>query len=224
MVIAMVSSDRKFFAVEIYEKIKVKKLTLNFNSKISKYKNIMFTDINLFIKKLLELIKNSSDYELLLSPSNKNEYEMIGRLEKFCVKNNLSFLKNNTNSNSIDCYINNRPIQCKYCCLNNSPKTFSVSVAKCNGFLFGKVLKAPYNIDEPFDFIIVEVGGIRSNNISDKIIYQSNFCIIPKSELISQKILKSEKNKGKKTMSICAPDYDKYHWSKQYWNLANILL
>lgn len=42
MVIVMVSSDRKFFAVEVYKKIKVTKLTLNFNSKTSKYKNIMF--------------------------------------------------------------------------------------------------------------------------------------------------------------------------------------
>lgn len=99
---------------------------------------------------------------------------MIGRLEKFCIENNLLFTRNNTNSNSIDCYINNKPIQCKYCCLNTkNNKTFSVSVVKCNGVLFGKVIKAPYNIDEAFDYIIVEVGGIRSNNVPIKFLYNS---------------------------------------------------
>lgn len=47
--------------------------------------------------------------------------------------------------------------------------------------------------------------------------FLGNFCFIPKNILIERGILNSTNNIGKKTMSICSPDYSKDHWSKQYW-------
>ena len=48
--------------------------------------------------------------------------------------------------------------------------------------------------------------------------HKSNFCILPKSILIKQNILKNNECKGKKAFYICPPDYYKNHWSKYFWN------
>jgi len=54
--------------------------------------------------------------------------------------------------------------------------------------------------------------------------YLDNFCIIPSSVLINKGILKTSEQKGKLGLSICPPDYEKDHWSKEYWNNFSQLL
>lgn len=260
ILIAMVSNDRLFFALEFSKNITVKNLSLPFDNTQSKYKDLMFKNVDQFVTKLIELIPRSCNYELLLSLNQSKEFKMFERLNEFCKNKNLIFEINNTNSDAVDFYINGIPIQGKYCSTNcNDKLTYNVSMTKSFGKLKGRIIRVPYNIDDGFEYVVVEVGRFReitngkksenikededqkfekneSQNIEDNdedqnfenikedeniednnMIYHSNFCIIPKSELISQKILTVGDRKGKKAMYICPPDYNRDHWSKKYW-------
>jgi hypothetical protein len=56
---------------------------------------------------------------------------MIKRLRNICIKNNLNYIQNKTNSNAIDCHIGSIPIQLKYATLNQkNRKTMQVTVRK----------------------------------------------------------------------------------------------
>lgn len=81
----------------------------------------------------------------------------------------------------------------------------------------GSKLSQPYSVDDKFEYVVVEIGGMRSNLNSEIDMYLGNFCFIPKAELIKQGILSSPICKGKESMYICSPDYSGSHWSKQYW-------
>lgn len=62
--------------------------------------------------------------------------------------------------------------------------------------------------------MIIEVGGV----IDDENKYHNQFCILSAKTLIEQNILKSNTCKGKKSVSVCPPDYARTHWSKSFWN------
>jgi hypothetical protein len=141
----------------------------------------------------------------------------ICRLESACKGQNMSFRRNDTNSDTIDLFINDIPGQAKYCGTSNT--TFSVTTAKSAGILNGKQVFRPYAASDPFEFLIVEVGG-RKDHI-DK--YHGSFCIIPKSALIIKEILPSPTTCGRVCTGVCAPDYHKDHWTKQYWNRFDLL-
>lgn len=214
MLIIMVNNDRNRYALEFAGNIIVKRLCLTFNYNNAKYKNIMYTDLDKFKNKLKELIILSCMEFNFNGECNKKEYLMLERFKRFCVKNNIIYIRNPTNGDSVDGTINGYKFQAKYVTLNyNNTYTYQIDSTKGAGKLNGASIKRNYDVGD-FDYIIIEVGGVKN----DESKYENNFCIIPSCGLIEQNILKSDTCKGKKGFSICPPDYPKKHWSKMYWN------
>ena len=214
MLIVMVNKEKTLFALEFAGNIKVKRLSLVYDYKKSKYKNIMFKNIKTFTTKLVELIPQSCNTDSSSSVSIDKEKLSLLRLKKFCIDNNLKFERNNTNGTTVDCFINNLKVQAKFVNTNSKDSaTYNVTSNKSCGRLNGKKIKRNYE-ENDFDMMIIEVGGV--NNEQNK--YINNFCFIPKDDLIVQNILKTTTCKGKKSFFICPPDYEKEHWSKKNWN------
>jgi len=215
MLIVMVNKERTRFALEFFGNINVKGLTLNFDYKKCKYKNIMFTDEKLFLSRLLELLPYSSDYlNFESSQSNTKEFESLKRLRIWCEKRGLNFKRNDTNGNTVDCFINNIPIQAKFSSLNvKKGLTYYITTKKSCGYLNGIRVRRHYSANDPFEYIVIEIGGTNENPTK----YLGYFCFLSKQVLIEQDVLETETCKGKDTVCICPPDYPKSHWSKPYW-------
>jgi len=172
----------------------------------------MYKDKKLFIEKLIELIPKSIDYKLELYKDQEKEYNMLNRLEFFCKNKGWDFKRNDTNGNTIDCFINNKSFQAKYCSLNTYDNIYNINLMKSLG-----MYSQPYDFDD-FDYLIIEIGGIKnSSNLNDLIKYHNYFCIISKYELIKQEALKTDICKGKTSLSICSPDYIEEYWNKSFW-------
>jgi len=212
MLIVMINKERTRFALEFSGNIKVGYLTLSFGSKKSKYDNIMYKNINEFFIKMVDLIPLSSSINQI-NENIKKEKNMLNRLKKYCEENNKKFLRNDTNGDTIDGYINNKKIQAKFTSTNSSKSTFRVKFAKNAGLLNGKYINKSYE-EGDFDYLIVEVGGTKE----EKNKYEGNFCIIPSNILLEQKAFKNNDCKGKLAIYICLPDSKKDHWSKTFWN------
>ena len=219
MLIVMVNKERTRYAIEFAGNIKAKRMALPFNSKKSKYLNIMYTDLKIFKHKLKTLIPLSRTELEFSSNTIKKEYEMLNRLESFCNDNNMIYKRNLTNSQPWDGTINGHKLQAKYVSIPYETQlTYAISSKKCAGIFNGKATYRHYDVGD-FEYAIVEIGGIKG----DETKYHNNFCIIPAKVLIEQKVLKSKTCKGKKCFSICPPDYLRSHWSKPYWNIPEEL-
>lgn len=219
MLLCAISKDRKFYLLAPAGKLDGGKVTICFNNiskSRSKYKKFMFDNIDNFIEALKTEVPKSCDYELILAPKNQLEYNMFINLEEFCNSNNWVYRRNDTNSNTIDCYINDIPIQCKFISLNSSKNSYNIPMRKCFGRCKEKRVKKSYDSTDPFEYVIVAIGTILSKD--DKL----KFCVIPKYELINQKILALNVTDGLKSMSICKPDFEQEHWSKKYWEISRI--
>jgi len=218
LLIALLNKERTKFVVEFAGNLKIdrdlkkgSKIGFTFNSTLSKKnKDIMFTDEKSFLNNLVCNIPKSSKFNKVCDSVQK-EINMHKRLEEFCLKNNMTFKRNEINSNAVDCYINNYRIQTKFVTLNYpTSSTYGVSNTKSNGV----DKQIPYRFDD-FDFMIVEVGGVRGD---DENKYLNNFCIISTKKLNKKKYLQNKKYEGISVFSICSPEYSGGHWSKKYWN------
>uniref|UniRef100_A0A6C0AD25 Uncharacterized protein n=1 Tax=viral metagenome TaxID=1070528 RepID=A0A6C0AD25_9ZZZZ len=228
MLIAMVSQDRLCFVLEFYGNLKLTGYEFKADSKY-KHSHMIINNEHDFCKILSNKIEQSSNYKQIISKTHFKEVKMFKRLKKFCDKNNFSFERNSTNGNTIDLFINNIPMQAKYTSLNMNKdekrNTYKITMSKSCGKLKGINVNRPYNQDDKFEYIVVEIGGTEKN----KKMYHKNFCFIPKEQLIINKIFSgyldenNEISKGKKSMYICPPDYKSEHWSKQYWNNISFL-
>jgi len=199
MLIAGINKERTRFFLSFYGDIKnVSGISLTFDCGNCKYIKFMHTDKSLFLKKLKEMIPYSVVFVPNLSKDNLKEVEMFRRYEEECFKRCKVFKRNTTNKNTVDGFTDNIPFQGKYRSLPNNGSdnamTYRISTTKSAGIFNRKRIDQSYSIDDPFEFIIIEVGGIKSQ--LDK--YKGNFCIIPKSELLTRKILLSPGNPGKK--------------------------
>lgn len=211
LLICMVDKNRKFFCVEFAKNITVKRLRLDFDYKFSKYNDIMMTNESDFINTIIKKLKNSIDFisiEEQLSETGKKEYKMIQNFKKFCIKNNLEYTTNNTNTNSIDGYINKIPVQLKYATFNQkNRKTIQITVRKSGGSLNGKRIKIPYHVNDGFKLLIIQL----SNSDYD-------FCIIPIEKLKEIGCISGDNKVGTGICYISPVDYGKPHWSIIYWN------
>jgi hypothetical protein len=230
MLIIALNNDRTRFASTFWKDINVKTLTLSFTAKRSQYKHIMFREDTKveFIDRLIQQIPFSST-ENPLSENCRKEVECLERLESFCEKNSLSFKRNSTNGDTVDCFINNYRIQVKYCSFNEDSVdniNYSIPLKKSSGTLDGKKISKSYDEDD-FDFLMVEVGGTRFMKdgilVDNPDFYKGNFFIISNIDLKEMGILNSEGKLGKSGICICPPDSKKSHWSKQYWNNISAL-
>ena len=220
MLLAMVDRTRTHFALGFYRELKDKARTISINFNVKpRHISMMFTREEDFVAKLVDLLKQSVDYTESVGISTAKEQQMLQRLHAFCVANNFSFKRNDTNGNTIDCFINDKAIQAKFSSKPHNGATFRVNASKSAGHLDGKVIQRPYCADDPFEFVIVEVGGTRD----DEEKFLGQFCFLPKSELVVRKILSSDECDGKLAMQVCPPDFAKAHWSKKFWGNIDAL-
>lgn len=215
MLIVMVNRDRTRFALEFAKNITNSKLTLTFNYPNAMNADIMFTEEKEFLERMIELIPTSLNYSgFISSESIMKEYNSALRLEDWCKVRGYKYKRNITNGTTIDLFINDIPIQAKYRSINKGrAKTYEIHITKCAGTLNGKKIPMNYTIDDPFEILVVEVGGIKD----DEKKYEGNFCFIPKSALIERKVLRTSIDKGHNSILVCPPDYSKDHWSKNFW-------
>jgi hypothetical protein len=216
MLVVMVNKARDRFALQFAGNIKVTNLNLSYSAKKSKYKDIMYTDKNIFLNKLIELIPQSVSYDgFSADPTTTKEHKSLLRLESWCPDHNLKYRGKTNNGTSVDCYINEIPIQAKYRSFNKiGSNNYQISTVRCKGTLNNKSIKGPYSIDDPFEYIVAEIGGTKDNPTK----YIGYFCFIPKWALIKQGILATATSPGKRSMYICPPDYhDPTHWSYNFW-------
>jgi hypothetical protein len=219
LLIVAVDHERTRFSTFLHDRIGNRQITLSYKSGKTIYEDIIYRDEKNFLDKVINLIPSSLDFvETNTSGEKILERASLRRLELWCIKYGFSFRRNNTDKNSIDCYINNIPIQCKYSSVNCTEcYTYRISVHKGCGVFEGKSCFMPYSINDPFEFIVVELGGLRDSEEKGHI-YESQFCFIPKATLIERKILQNLPDvEGQCSINICPPDYPKYHWSKEFW-------
>jgi len=216
LLIVMTDNSHKYFAIDFAGNINVKRLCLNYNYNKSKHLNIMFKTEKDFTEKILELIPLSQSVENIadiLTEPQKKEFYMKKRLKEKCKSLNLLYNDNIHNHNTIDCYINNIPIQLKYASLNqNHRSTIQVTMRKSLGRLKGQCVKQSYHINDDFIFVIIEL---------DK--YHNNFCIIPKQELANKKCISTNNIIGSGMCYVMPPDFENNHWTKIYWENWDLL-
>jgi len=152
-------------------------------------------------------IIKDNDITNYMSKNNKKEYKMSKRLEKKCTKKKMEFAKSLTNSSTIDCFINDNAIQCKF--TNNKKNSRNYFPVSCHKRKNGKI--SPYEKGD-FDFLIVELGK-----------HKKNFYIFPIKKLIKKDIVKSKNNAGRKSFTVMPPDYKKKHWTLKYLNRFDLL-
>jgi len=211
LLIAMVDNLHNYFALEFAGNINVKRLSLYYNNKKSKYANIMFKTKEEFTKKILEMLPQSqvvkNIYDIL-TESQKKEYFMRERLKKKCELLNLSYIDNNHNHSTVDCYINNIPIQLKYSSLNqNYRNTIQITMRKSLGRYKGKNLKQSYHKDDEFKFVFIELES-----------YHNKFCIIPKQELVNKNCISTNEKNGTGMCYVMPPNIKNKHWTNSYWD------
>jgi hypothetical protein len=213
ILVVLVDKSRKYFALAFGDDI-IRDNLCYFNFNNYNHKNIMYEDENEFLSQLIEKIPLSCDYVFKADP-NTEKYYSLQRLEIFCNKNNLTYVRNQDPTNpTVDCFIENIPIQCKFVTNNRKDRlTYKIGFKKSGGMLNGNKLKCPYSINDTFEYAIIEVGG----KIDNPNIYLNNFCIIPKCVLVEMNILKTELQSGREYFDICPPDYPNPHWSKKFW-------
>jgi len=215
MLIVMVDVTRSWFVTAFKKQLNMGVNSFSFQSEGSKHAAFMFTKELKFWAKIQELIPISIDYMMKVSPTCKKELDMIDRLSRECANHNFILARNETNGDSVDVFINNRPVQLKYVSLNNkNSSSYKVGCHKSAGKVHSIRMFRPYSKDDPFEFIIVEVGGTRDATTN----YKGHFWVIPKTVLIDRGIIQSDSCAGKLSFCICAPDSTTKHWSQQYWN------
>jgi hypothetical protein len=216
LLIAMVDNTHKYFALEFAGNIKVKRLALYYNNDKSKYKNLMFRSEEDFINNILEKLPLSTDVKTLtetLTECQKKEYYMRQRLKNKCIELGLNYEDNDINYDTVDCYINNIPIQLKYASINQKHRnTISITMRKSCGRIGLKHIKQSYNINDLFEYVIIELENSPSN-----------FCIIPKQELANKKCISTNDTMGTGICYIMPYNNGINHWSNNYWDKWDFL-
>ena len=216
LLIAMVDNEHKYFAIEFAGNIKVKRLSLNYKNTKSKYNNIMFWNKEDFLNNIVDKLSSSTVINNLtetLTVNQKKEYYMRQRLKAKCIELNLSYRDNDVNYNTIDCYINEIPIQLKYASFNKTHRnTISITMRKACGSIGMKNVKQSYHINDAFNFVIIEIENALSN-----------FCVIPKQELLNKKCISTSDIIGSGICYIMPYNNGINHWSNDYWNRWDFL-
>jgi hypothetical protein len=212
MLIAGINKEKTHFIIEFAKRFKNNKtVTFPFQSERTKYKDIMYYDLDNFLIKMIELIPLSSK-ENEMNETSKKENKSFQRLSEICKQYNLVFKRNTTNGNPVDGFINGFKIQGKYKSKMHG-LYYKIDIKKSAGIFNGKRIRAAYQ-EKDFDFLIIEVGMDKSGEIK----HHNNFCIIPMEKLIKKKLIRNEECDGKTSFNICPPNCESEHWTKEYWN------
>ena len=159
-----------------------------------------------FQDNLIRLCKNSTIYDHTQFYENElNEHNMMIKLEELCKEKNLNFKINDTSDSSIDCFINNKRIQCKY---SNSINT--------NLYSFGLKHSVNGKKNQPY-----------SENDVDLFIFQHKneplFWVIPSSVLSHFGYLKTDTLIGKNSLNLTSLSYNKDDWTKKFSNRFDLI-
>lgn len=222
MLMIYVNQARTRFAATYYGMLnRIKCLKLRFKSNKSKYKGMMYTDKSVFLEKINDLIKDSCDYEAnITSAAINQELAMLARLEVWCKEHNLRYRRNDTASNSIKGWIEERPFQARCSSLPmNGDSTYRIHFQKSLGYLQNKRIYQNYAADDGFDLFIIEVGGTLDNPTQ----YCGQFLILPTSVLLSRGIMRTEQSKGKPSIYTHNPNFKGKHWTTPYWNNISMI-
>lgn len=183
--------------------------TFNFSNNNSIYKQFMYTNLLEFLNQLEKLLGKSTIYNENDITTNLllRQKESFNRLENKCNQLNLSYRLFDKSYLPIDCTINNYNIQCKttnYRKIKRAPNTYNVHINKSNR---KKNTKKPYSDKDGIDFFIIEI-----------IDYPHNFYIIPIKEMIKQKLIQTNNQKGKMIFGLPKPNHNPNHWTTKYLN------
>jgi hypothetical protein len=212
MLIVGINKEKTHFMIEFAKRFQnIKNVSLPFQSKRTKYKDIMYYDLKSFMNKLIELLPSSSK-ENRINELSEKENKSFQRLTQACKKHSLSFERNSTNGNSVDGFINGFKIQGKYKTKMHGLH-YKIDIKKSAGIFNGKRTRSAYQ-EKDFDFLIIEVGMDKSGELK----HHNNFCIIPMEKLIEKNLIRTEDYDGKTSFNICPPNCEFEHWTKQYWN------
>ena len=217
MLLVFVDNSRKYLAMD-FDKNLGNDAYFNFNDKAS-YGETKFDDQKLFLDKFHELVKLSTTVNSY-SESYRKEKEMLERFNQYCKARGILYQKNDTNSDTIDGFINGFSFQAKFKGKNREKRlTWKINFSKNAGRLNGKNLRKAYEKGD-FQFYVIELG----ETFDGKKNYIGNFLIIPHDQFVELDKFGVEGDEGATTISICPPDYSKPHWSKMYWNNITQLL
>jgi hypothetical protein len=225
MLIVAVNPDRNRFAVDFAKNMGAKSMSVCFGDS-NKHAHMLSKTPEGCLKRIHELIPFAVDMKVSVTPEQAKEMASLGRLESTCVQRNLVWGDRTTNSNSIDAWIQQHPVQCKYVSFplkrsehGEDKFSFHITCRKSAGRLNGSGIFQPYQKSDLFTFMIVELGGTYEE--PDK--YKGQFWIAPKSVLIERGIIATGSTPGQCNFYIMGPDYARDHWSLQYWNQFSLL-
>jgi hypothetical protein len=226
LLVAMVTKDRTKFACSFAGMLPMK-FTLPWNSESSGYANLRsFTegDFGTSIIKNLSCSHVFSSIEETLSPNVRAEYEMFVRLRAACETRGISCIKNKTNGDCVDVFINGRPTQLKYVTHRvvggkSSHFIAKAKLSKSSGFKDGKRIMRPLSASDPFDFVVVEVSSGQEPRHFGK----GEFYIFTKEYLVEKGVVSSASSAGKQTMAIACDAYTKSHYAKGFCNRFELL-
>lgn len=206
-----INKEKNKFVIFFHKQIKKGVRSFTFNNSETKYKKFSYTNTFQFLEQLQKLLSRSTVYDPKkgISRNNLMEQESSKRLKNKCDQLNYHFKWNETNSMSIDCFINYYNIQCK---TSNSirkykEKLYCFNVLRTGGRLNGKITFRPYSEFDNIDFFIFEI-----------IDFKDNFYVIPMNEMINHGIIQTKDQQGKKQLYLPPPSYQKPHWTKKYLN------
>lgn len=192
----------------------------------SQWKDIMFTDFNSFMTRLHRLIPGATTV-MHLSKDAEKEYKSLLRFEHKCKEQGLTYERNTTNGNTVDCIVNGKRIQAKFRTLGRATAIdrFSIGFCKTVAKNGSSQLHDPYE-EKDMDHFVVEVGGIKDELGK----YEGNFLIFPISDLRERRLTAiydesfNVVQKGKTKFDVSAPDSECDHWTMKYWNRFDLLM
>lgn len=214
MLIVGVNNDKNKFAVALKKDFDVKEPSFSFNGNCSR-SDMIFTDEKEFAKRICKLLPDAKTYTgYESSDSNVKENNSLRRIYEKCIENDCKFTRHITSDSAIDLFIDGVPFQAKYSSnIKGTGTLFTIDTKKAFGTVNKQRIRVPYSIFDPFDYLIVELGG--TENRPEK--YHGSYWVYPKSELIKRDGLSTPLTKGKMSVTICSPDYKTPHWSKPFW-------
>lgn len=214
MLIVMINNNYDRFVLEFAGNLNKSGTAFYFKNHNSAHEKSMYRDFNSFVLKLIELTPLSCDYLFISSSEIIKEKDMFERFKIFVEHRGCHFRRNNTNSNTVDFFVDNFSFQGKFCSLNQKDSlTYKIGCSKSCGSLNDHKISQPYSDEDPFDYMVIEIGGIAG----DENKYFFNYLIMSKQNLIENNILKTKTCNGKMSIYIAPPDYNKDHWSNKYW-------
>jgi hypothetical protein len=222
MLIACTNADRTRFFVCLFKDIREVlgdatdcfAVLLNFCKPDHYFAAYMFTDEHTAAAELSRLLPMAALHKQETCASHQKEIEMWGRLEDLCRRHGIDILRNGNPNSSIDGWVGGRAVQLKY---RSRPiakgATFKVPLKQYAGYLNGQEVYKPYAEKDPFDFVIVELGGTDDEPAK----HHGQFCTLPKSLLVDHGTLSTATTPGKFSVNVVALDYPKAHWSLEHW-------